>query len=192
MDGSMMKRLSTWINRKSTNKIAAATLLVMVLFMVLILPAQAEKSLQDIGVEESPDMSFFYGADDLNRLAEEYGESGRKSYIRTRWTFDLVFPLIYVSFLTTGIAWLSQQVQKFPDQLWFINLLPIASGLFDYLENIGASLVMAAFPAKIKWIAFLTPLFSLTKWSLISLSFLVYFGLIFVVLIFQASKMLRK
>lgn len=153
------------------------SLAVMILFMITVLPAQAVSAEQNAGGSISPDTSFFYTPGDLLQAAEEYGAGGRLAYIQSRWTFDLVFPFVYMVFLVTGISWFHQNLEDPTEWIGFANLLPIAAGLFDYLENTGASLVMGLYPAQVTGLALLTAIFSAVKWLLIGGSFLAYVGL---------------
>jgi len=99
------------------------------------------------------------------------------AYIKARWTFDLVFPLVYIFFLVTGISWFHQKLANSTEWTGYTNLLPAAAGLFDYLENTSASLVMGLYPTQVTGLALLTAIFSGVKWILITGSFLAYFGL---------------
>jgi hypothetical protein len=173
----MINKISTWLIKVSNIWIMLLTLLVMVLFMIFVLPGQAASAELNAGGSISPDTSFFYAPGDLLQAANEYGLEGRKEYIVARWTFDLVFPLVYIGFLVTGISWFFQNFENSAEWIGYSNLLPIAAGLFDYLENIGASLVMAQFPAQLPGLALLTAIFSGVKWLFIAGSFLAYFAL---------------
>ena len=173
----MGTKLSNWLIKISNSWIMLLTLLIMVLFIIFVLPDQAASAKENTGGSISPDTSFFYGPTDLIQAAGEYGEEGRQAYIQARWTFDLVFPLVYISFLVAGISWFYQNLKNSIERISLSNLLPLAGGLFDYLENIGASLVMALYPAQLPGLALVTSIFSGVKWILISVSFLAYFGL---------------
>jgi len=173
----MGTKLSTWLIKVSKSWIMLLTLLIMVLFMIFVLPDQAASAEENAGGSMSPDTSFFYGPEDLIQAANEYGEEGRQAYIQARWTFDLVFPLVYISFLVVGISWFYKNLDNTTGWIVFTNLLPLAAGLFDYLENIGATLVMASYPARLFGVALVTSIFSGVKWMLIGASFLAYFAL---------------
>jgi len=174
---TMINNLSTWLNKISKLWVMLLTLAVMIFFMIIVLPGQAASAEQNAGDSISPDTSFFYAPGDLLQAAEEYGEKGRQAYIQARWTFDLIYPLVYISFLVTGISWFFRNLVHSAEWIGFSNLLPVAAGLFDYLENIGASLVMALYPTQLSAIALLTSIFSALKWLLIGASFLAYFAL---------------
>ena len=131
----MIKNISNWLNKTSKTWVMILTLAVMVLFMITVLPDQAASAEQNAGGSISPDTSFFYAPEDLHQAAEEYGAGGRLAYIQARWTFDLVFPLVYMVFLVTGISWFHQNLENSTEWIGYTNLLPVAAVLFDYLEN---------------------------------------------------------
>jgi hypothetical protein len=172
----MLKRLSDWLVRVSTGWVALAALAIFLLFSALVLPRQASSAAEETGDAASPDMSFYYSAGDLYGMAESYGASGRAAYVRARFTFDLVWPLVYALFLVTAISWTSRQAFP-PGSPWRLaNLLPLLAALFDYLENIATSVVMLRYPEPAALIGALAPLFTMAKWSLLGLSFLLLFA----------------
>lgn len=174
---SMLLKLSTWLMTISKRWVVFLTLSIMVLFMIFILPDQANSARIVAGDSISPDTSFFYAPGDLLGAAEEYGAEGRTAYIHARWTFDLFFPLVYIAFLVAGISWFYSNSGISTEWVGYTNLLPIAAGVFDYLENTAASLIMAAYPKLIAGLPLATAIFSGMKWILIGISFLAYFGL---------------
>jgi hypothetical protein len=143
------------------------------LFSALVLPQQATKAEQETGSAESPDTAFVYAPSDLYRLAGEYGEEGRQAYIRSRFSFDLVWPLIYALFLTTAISWVLKHAIPADSLLQQANLLPLLGTLFDYLENLSISLVMLRYPEQTAVVDSLAPVFSALKWVSLGLSFVV-------------------
>lgn len=166
-----MRDLSELIYHRSTGAVALITLLVFSAFMVLVLPGQsaaAEAYSSEVG---SPDLSLFYSAEDLYRMAESYGVAGRAEYIHARFTFDLVFPLIYGLFLTACISWLLNRALPLGSNMRLLNLAPLMGVLFDFLENISASLVIGRFPMETPMIAALAPAFTLIKWIFVGGSF---------------------
>ena len=90
-----MQKLSSTFYKISTWKIVLLTLIIFVAFTALVLPgqsAEADKFGEDVG---SVDTSMYYTPDNLFEIAEAYGEAGRTAYIRARWTFDVLWPLVY-------------------------------------------------------------------------------------------------
>jgi hypothetical protein len=167
----MLKKVSGWIYTISNGWVALSTLLIFLLFTALVLPRQSSQVKMETNAAGSPDMSFFYSANDLYRMAEAYGDTGRDAYIRARFTFDLIWPLVYTLFLTTEISWVYRKAFE-PDSLWQrMNLVPVMAALFDYLENISTSLVMMQFPTRMPLVAMLASVFTLGKWLLVVGSF---------------------
>jgi hypothetical protein len=167
----MGKQLSGWLSKVSTGWVALSGLVIFLLFTALVLPSQAARSEAETGADDSPDMSLFYSPQELYQLAEAYGPEGRAAYIRARFTFDVIWPLVYVVFLTTAISWVYGKA--FSGDSWWqlMNLAPVLGALFDYLENVSTSLVMWRYPSRTAVVDVLAPAFTLVKWILVGGSF---------------------
>ena len=164
-------RFSDWLYKVSTGWVTLSAVIVFFLFSALVLPGQSSSASVDPAIG-SPDLSIYYSAGDLLRMAEAYGEQGREEYIRARFTFDLVWPLVYTYFLATTISWIYKKLGA-GDKNWrAINLLPVLGMLGDYLENIATSLVMWQYPQSIPLVAWLAGIFTTLKWLLIAGSFI--------------------
>ena len=168
----MCRQLSELIIRFSTGWVALVALMVFLLFTMLVLPDQAAKAEAENGDIGSPDLSFYYSAEDLYRMAEAYGEEGRQSYVRARYTFDLVWPLVYTLFLITGISWINRKVFSLGSLWQRANLVPITGAIFDYLENVSTSVVMVRYPAKTGVVDGIATVFTAVKWVFVTLSFI--------------------
>jgi hypothetical protein len=171
----MMNKYSEFFYRRSTGAAVLITLLAFLSFAVLVLPGQSAKAEAYSGEAGSPDLSLFYSADDLYRMAESYGPEGRADYVRARFTFDLAFPLVYGLFLTACVSWLLNRALAIGSRWRLLNLAPLAGVLFDLLENISASLVISRFPAETPAAAALAPVFTLVKWVFVAGSFVLLF-----------------
>jgi hypothetical protein len=171
----MWKRLSKWLSRVSSAWLTLTALVVFVLFTALVLPWQAASAERNTADAGTPDLSFYYSDGDLYRMAEAYGEQGRETYIRVRFTFDLLWPLVYTFFLTTAISWLNARAFR-EDSLWQrANLAPVLGMVFDYLENISTSLVMLRYPQPTPVVDWLAPIFTSVKWVFVGGSFILLF-----------------
>ena len=168
----MWIRFSTWLYKVSSAWIALAGVVVFLLFTALVLPAQTARQDSEIGGVGSPDLSFYYSAADLYHMAEAYGEAGRSEYIRVRFTFDLMWPLVYTFFLATAISWIFARAFSEQSKWQLANLAPVLGMLFDYLENIATSLVMLRYPAQTLVVDWLAGIFTGLKWIFIGGSFI--------------------
>lgn len=168
----MLRRISNFFYGVSSGWVTLAGLAVFVLFMIFVLPQQAQKA-QAYSGGTSPDTSYLYSASDLYSMAERYGPDGRAAYIYARFTFDLIFPLAYLFFLTTSLSWLLARGIPEHSRWRLLNLFPFAGAVFDYLENISTSLVMARYPATTPGVDLLAPVFTLVKWFFVNGSFVI-------------------
>ena len=167
-----MRSLSNALNKISPGWVTLTGLIVFVLFSVLVLPQQSSKA--DGGGEDvgSPDLSIYYSTDQLYDMAAAYGESGRADYIQARFTFDIIWPIVYGVFLVTSISWLTSQGFKKSSVFQNANLVPVFGVLFDFLENVSTSLVMYRYPIKTPVVDIIAPLFTTIKWFLVGGSFI--------------------
>ncbi|MGD2159414.1 MAG: hypothetical protein PVG32_21235 [Anaerolineales bacterium] len=167
----MWKSLSEWLRRVSTGWVALIALVIFLSFSALVLPSQSANAEIDSQGVGSPDLSFYYSPDELYSMAEAYGEAGRDAYVRARFTFDVVWPIVYTLFLSTALSWLYTRVFSAGSFWQRANLAPVLGALFDFLENGSTSLVMLRYPARTPVIDVLAPVFTMVKWALVTGSF---------------------
>jgi hypothetical protein len=149
---------------------------VVVLFGVFgatVLPAQARRAEEYAGAEGGPDTQLLYTSADLYAAAERFGAEGRDAYVTARYTFDVVWPLVYALFLCVLLTVVLRALFPEGDRRRRLNLLPWAAVAADYLENLATATVIARYPDTTDVVAALAPIFSLTKWLLVIGSFVV-------------------
>jgi hypothetical protein len=184
----MWKSISDKMNQASTGLVAIIATIIFLLFMVFVLPGQSASAQTAGNHAGSPDTSFFYTPNDLYRMAEAYGPEGRQEYVRVRFTFDLVFPLVYTLFLAAAISWTFSKAFPAGSRMRLANLVPVLGMLFDYMENLSTSLVMLRYPAHTAVVDLLAPFFTMVKWIFVSGSFVV----LLVGVVLAALFMLRE
>ncbi|MCS6845917.1 MAG: hypothetical protein NZ528_16605 [Caldilineales bacterium] len=184
----MAYRLAERLIAASRGWLALAALAAFLLFTALVLPGQAAQSAERTGGGPQPDSSLFYSAEDLYAMAEAFGPEGRQAYIRARFTFDLVWPLVYGAFLVTSIGWLAGRAFAPGSLPRLLVLVPVLGVALDYLENLSTSLVMARYPALTPVVDVLAPLFTSLKWAFVGGSFVVLVGALLAAL----QKRLRR
>lgn len=171
----MLRRISDRLRRSSSAWVALSGLAVFLLFSVLVLPGQSGQAAEYAEGAGSPDMSLLYSPNDLYRMAEAYGEEGRAAYVRARFTFDVIWPIVYALFLTTAVSWVYGKA-FLPRSGWQLaNIAPLLGALFDYLENISAAIVMLRYPDPTIVVDTLAPVFTLVKWVFLGGSFVLLF-----------------
>ncbi len=185
-----MQRVSRFIDRVSPGWLALLAVLVFIAFIALVLPAESAKAAAASGGVESPDTSFFYSPADLYRMAEEFGEAGRAAYVRARFSFDIIWPLVYSFFLLTATSWAARKAVPTDSRWRLLNLAPLPPLLFDYLENVSAALVMARYPRTTAVFDWLAPAATILKWITLSAAFVLL--VVVLILAFTRSIHARK
>jgi len=175
---------------KIPNWFGLLSTIVFVLFIIIVLPQQSNLA-SSYGLIESVDTSWFYNAKDLYQIAESYGSSGRQFYIYQRWTFDLVWPFVYFSFIFSLSALLYKSIGLSKINRWILSFVWLGIG-FDFLENIMVSLVMFRYPALTFIIADFAGTATSLKWIFIGLGFLVLILLAILKIIQIVLKIIRK
>jgi hypothetical protein len=169
-------RLSAKLSDISSGKLALVALVLFVLFMALVLPAQAGVSSRELPDVGSPDMSFIYSADDAYGWAGAYGPEGRAAYVQARWSFDLAWPVVYGFFLVTSISWVSHRAYRPESRAHLLNLVPLAAVALDYSENILATVVMLRYPQQAMIAGTLMSPVTVVKWLCVGGSFVALFA----------------
>lgn len=70
---------------------------------------------------------------------EKLGDAGRKLYIWTQFTLDLVFPAAYAVFFAVTCQWFM------PHEYVWLSALPLVAAIADYVENFSAIYLAATF-----------------------------------------------
>ncbi len=178
-----MSHLSRRLDRASTGWVSLVAVVLFFVFIPLVLPGQAARFEAVAGAGPSPDQSFFYTPADLYRMAEAFGAAGRAAYVQARWTFDVIWPLVYTFFLTTTISWLGQRGFAAASGWRRLNLVPVAGLLLDYAENVCTSLVVGRYPAATPVFDVLATVFTPLKWVFVGGSFVVLVGVLVAALV---------
>jgi hypothetical protein len=184
----LLAKISDFFFDISSGRIALLALLIFLLFGALVLPRQAALAEQISGGAGSPDTTLFYSTEDLYNVAKEYGQEGRRAYIRSRYSFDVAFPLVYGFFLVTAISWFAVKLPQTASKIRLVNLAPLIGVLFDFFENAATSIVMLRYPAKTALIASIAPIISILKWVFVYGSFLI----LSVLIIYWILGMIRQ
>jgi hypothetical protein len=165
-----MRKLIHFLWEKTNFYTFLVSILIFIFFLIVVLPNEQNRSYEMTNETRSPDTSFFYRARDLYEIASSYEEEGRAYYIQSRFSFDIVWPLAYTSFLVFTPLYIFKKTNKKYQYLIIFSLLAM---LFDFLENSFASIVMARYPKLTPGIAHITPLMTMLKWITLSIAFLV-------------------
>lgn len=140
--------------------------IVFILFMIIVLPMMSELLFNVTNSNMSPDTSMSFDINGYYNMLEMYGAQGRKYYIVQRWTFDVLWPLVYGLFFVSLILYLSDRLHA--SRRYFV--IPLLGVVFDFIENIIASITMGIYPNRVDFLYYLLRVTSMFKWSFILIS----------------------
>lgn len=167
----MVERMAAGLAQGVRGWMAVGAMVLFVAFTATVLPGQAEAGVFYTVRHAAPDTSLWYSPDDLYAAAEAWGQDGRSAYVHARWTFDVIWPLVYGTFLVTTLAWVWARGTAVGSRWRGVALLPVVAVALDYAENICAATVVARYPARTPVVAELAPLFTAGKWLTLSVGF---------------------
>lgn len=174
---TFLKNCAARLHQFSTGRVPLLATVIFIAFTALVLPWQAAEATRTANGASAPDTSLWYTPNEIYAMAETYGLEGRQAYLQARWTFDVIWPLVYTAFLVASISWLTRRIFS-PESPWqMLNLLPMLAMVLDFLENTAASIVLARYPTPSPLAAHLAPAFTLLKWVFVVGSFTVLAGL---------------
>ena len=102
-----------------------------------------------------------------------------------RWTFDVIWPVVYTGFLLVTTAYLAKKIDcKFKEKVLYIALVAM---MFDFLENIIATSVMMIYPTRLDFLIYMLISASILKWVILSGAF-VLLGLLLIRVVFRSKK----
>lgn len=178
--------MKTELSNFLSNRWAAAVFTVLfVAFLIFVLPAQAKLAAQYGDAGQGPDTSLYYSAETLYAMAGTLGEEGRAFYVKQRWTFDVVWPFVYTSFLLSTTLACARRLPYWQTRLGWLSAIPLAGVTLDFVENTSASIIMVRYSATTPVVEHLSGLATFSKWLFVVGSFLLLFWLL-------GSVLLRK
>ena len=160
-------------------------LIIFAFFTATVLPNEALRGVE-AGLTQSIDTNIRYSVEDLYSIIGGYSREVRLAYIYQRFTFDLIWPLVYGLFIIVTTAYLLIKIKL--KRLNSLIYFPFAAVAFDFLENISVSILMFIYPIRINVLALLASLFTTLKWITLSYSFIQIIILLVILLIIKIKK----
>lgn len=161
-------------NKLVKGKIVLFLLILTNLVYIYMLLVSIPKVMSFSGEMKIPDvLPIGYEPDYILTLFEKLGEQGRNVYLHHQLPVDLLYPFLFGITYFLVILYLLQKLQKLNIETYYLGLLPLMGGLFDYLENFVLIYMLDAFPAISASTIKLCAFFTVFKSMLSSISFVV-------------------
>lgn len=135
--------------------------------------------------QQSPEMRLFdmspsgYTHAYAKELLDSIGSTGRERYLKLQLPIDFIYPGLFAVTYSLMLIWLFGKRFNPQSKVFYLALIPMGAGLFDYFENLGIILMLKSFPNLNPFIVELSSVFSILKSAFtIGFYFLLCFGLI--------------
>ena len=145
-------------------------------------------------VSAAPDMKLFdmspagYSPGYAARLLEAIGPEGRSHYLSIQLPLDFVYPGLFALTYTLLMVWLFRKSFDDNSKIFYLSLVPIFAGLFDYLENIGIIAMLRTFPEVSPQVVKMASMFTILKSGFT----IIFYILLIAGLIFLAVGKIKK
>lgn len=121
-----------------------------------------------------------YSPSYVNELMLALGENGRHLYLFHQIPLDMVYPLLFGISNTLIIIYLLKKAKILEAKLFYLCLIPILAGVFDYSENTGIIMILSHYPNNPDILSQVTNVFSISKSMFTTIYFVVLLVLLFV------------
>lgn len=74
------------------------------------------------------------------------GETGRNMYLSLQMPADFLYPGLSAVSYSLLLTWLFARSFEDDSKMFYLALVPMLGGFFDYMENIGIVLMLNSFP----------------------------------------------
>lgn len=79
-------------------------------------------------------------------LLEALGETGRSVYLYQQLPADFIYPGLFAISYSLLLIWLFAKSFKPESRVFYLAIVPVLGGFFDYLENVCIVLMIKSFP----------------------------------------------
>ena len=126
-----------------------------------------------------------YNVQYVNTLLNTLGEQGRHFYLFSQIPVDMIYPFFFGISYCLLLAYILNKLAMLNSNYFYLCLLPLLGGLFDYFENMGIITILNDYPHNNDLLSQITNIFSILK----SLFTSVYF---IILLIFIITTVVKK
>lgn len=121
-------------------------------------------------------------------LLEKLGIEGRNAYLYTQLPVDLIYPFLFGITYCLLLAYLLNQLNSLKAESFYLCILPLMAGIFDYLENFSIINLLISYPHLSIPAIQIASFFTVLKSLLSTISFIV----LFVALVMVGYKKIYK
>lgn len=120
-------------------------------------------------LSKAPDLILFdmsplgYSMDFAVNLLDKIGVEGRSTYARHQLPVDFIYPGLFAITYSLMLIWILGKSFSKSSKIFLVSIIPIAAGVFDYLENLGIISMLVSYPDLSPTIVLISSFFTLMK-----------------------------
>jgi len=128
-------------------------------------------------------MPMGYDPEYARLLVEQLGVEGRNAYLYNQIPIDLIYPFLFGITYCLLIAYFLNKLNSLKEQYFYLCLLPLLAGFFDYFENFSIVNLLISYPYLSDAAIELASFFTVFKSLLSTISFSVLLVILVMVVI---------
>lgn len=184
-----MKRLTIFLEKNITGKKVLGLFILTNVIYIFMLTITISKTMElSNGMKLLDMMPTGYDLNYVSELFSSLGEIGRETYLTNQIPVDMIYPLLFGLTYCLLLAYFMKKLNKLNTPFTYLCLLPIISGIADYLENFGIITMLKSYPELTEIAVKTTSSFSLIK----SISTSIFFIVLIIVLIILGLKTMSR
>jgi len=126
-----------------------------------------------------------YSEDYTHALLNALGTGGRNYYMYTQLPVDMIYPFLFGLTYSLLLAYFLDKLKWIDKPVFYSTLIPMAAGMFDYLENAGVVIMLNQYPDITSTTTRLANACTIIKSALSTISFTL---LLFLLVLFLIQK----
>ncbi|WP_268846050.1 hypothetical protein [Flavobacterium aestivum] len=157
----------------SGKKVLLLFILSNIVYAIMLVVTIAEVMHHSGGMKILDMMPTGYDIHYVNTLFSALGTQGRDAYLYHQLPLDLIYPVLFGISSCLVLAYFLNKLEKLDSPLFYLCLIPLFSGLFDYGENIGIIKMLKDYPNISDLQVQITNVFSVLKSILTTIYFII-------------------
>ena len=128
-----------------------------------------------------------YDFEYVKNLFDSLGSEGRSVYLYQQIPLDLVYPFLFGLSNLLLLAYLFKKIEVKNKNVYYLSLIPVVGGIFDYCENFGTIGLLTSYPDISPLFVQINSFFTVLKSGFVALFFILLI-LTFLVFVFIKVK----
>ncbi len=171
---SMFQNASSFFRNIAGWKSFLPAMALYLFFGAYVMPNGAKKFSELSGQEvKILDLQFSYSPEKAKQIISEYSDEARSYAVQFGLIADTFYPVAYTLILVITIAWLFKKPDSAGTALQHIHMMPFATMVVDYFENIFIAFMHIKYPYVADVQIYISSTLTSLKWSLAIVSFLI-------------------